>query len=63
MCFPFDHTENVQVLVLIYILDLLQMLSYVYPGAFQSEDVFLQLIAFVKHDDDIACKLTLSLLM
>ncbi len=33
---------------------ILQMLSHVFPGSFQSEDVFTQLIAFVKHEDEIA---------
>ena len=34
-----------------------QMLSHVYPGAFQTTEVMEQLIAFVKHRDDIIGKL------
>ena len=34
-----------------------QMLSHVYPGAFQTTEVMEQLIAFVKHKDDIIGKL------
>ena len=29
------------------------MLSHVYPGAFQTTEVMEQLIAFVKHKDDV----------
>ena len=40
----------------------LQALSIVYPGAFQSEEVFSQLITFLKHEDDSVCKYLCPLL-
>ena len=55
LCLITQHVRVVHVHVHL-ILGLFQLLSIIYPGAFQSEDIYTKLISFVKNDNDVVCK-------
>ena len=49
--------SNSLLIISLQIFGLFQLLSNVYPGAFQTAEVMEQLIAFVKHKEDNICEL------
>ena len=55
LCLGTQHVRLVHVHVHL-MLGLFQLLSIIYPGAFQSEDIYTKLISFVKNDNDVVCK-------